>query len=142
MVMQPISTTFSNGEVINATLIPEDNQLLLDLEPSQTEDGQLVIILPRAMIDARSADLSADEEFAVIFSESEAIYQETNSTDIARTLSIDIPVGTEYLTIIGTQVVPEFGSMMILAIAATLLGIVIISRSAMKTWPFGLQRSL
>jgi len=123
-----IATTFSNGKVVNATVIPEDSQLLLDLEPSQTEDGQLVVTLPRALIDSRSADLSADEQFTIVFSDSEAIYEETNSTDTARTLSIDIPVGTEYLTIIGTQAVPEFPMFVLLIAALALASIIGLNR--------------
>ena len=127
-----IATTFSNGKVVNATVIPEDSQLLLDLEPSQTEDGQLVVTLPRALIDSRSADLSADEQFTIVFSDSEAIYEETNSTDTARTLSIDIPVGTEYLTIIGTQVVPEFPMFVLLIAALALASIIGLNRLARR----------
>ena len=127
-----IAAIYTNGKVVNATLIPEDNQLLLDLEPSETDDGQLVLTLPRALIDARSEDLSADEQFTIVFSESEAIFEEINSTDTARTLSIDIPVGTEYLTIIGTQVVPEFGSMDLTIMAGTVVGLVVWATRAFR----------
>jgi hypothetical protein len=123
-----IATNFSNGKVVNATLIPDDNQLLLDLEPSQTEDGKLVVTLPRALIDSRSADLSSDLPFTIVFSDSEAIYEESNSTDATRTLSIDIPVGTEYLTIVGTQVVPEFPIGILLVMSAILGGAVLSTR--------------
>ena len=122
-----IATNFSNGQVVNATLLPDDNQLLLDLEPSQTEDGKLVVTLPRALIDSKSADLSSDDRFTIVFSESEANYEESNSTDTTRTLLIDIPVGTEYLTIVGTQVVPEF-PIGILLMSAILGGAVLLPR--------------
>jgi hypothetical protein len=127
-----IAAIFTNGRVVNATVFPEDRQLLLDLEPSETEDGQLVLTLPRALIDARSAELSADEQFTIVFSESEAIFEEINSTDTARTLSIDIPVGTEYLTIIGTQVVPEFGSVALTIMGGTVVWLVVWARRAFR----------
>lgn len=123
-----IATTYSNGKVVNATLIFEDNQLLLDLDPSQTEDGQLNVTLPRALIDSKLEDLSADEQFTIVLSDSEATFVETASTDTARTLSIDIPVGTEFLTIVGTQVVPEFPIGITLVMSAILGGAVLSTR--------------
>ncbi len=123
-----IATNFSNGKVVNATLIPDDNQLLLDLEPSQTEDGKLVVTLPRALIDSKSADLSSDNLFTVVFSDSEATHEESNSTDTTRTLLIDIPVGTEYLTIVGTQVVPEFPIGILLITGAIVGGVAFTTR--------------
>lgn len=123
-----IATNFSNGKVVNATLIPDDSQLLLDLEPSQTEDGKLVVTLPRALIDSKSADLSSDNPFTIVFSDSEATYEESNSTDTTRTLLIDIPVGTEYLTIVGTQVVPEFPIGILLVMSAIFGGAVLSTR--------------
>jgi hypothetical protein len=123
-----IATNFSNGKVLNATLIPDDNQLLLDLEPSQTEDGKLVVTLPRALIDSKSADLSSDNPFTIVFSDSEATHEESNSTETSRTLLIDIPVGTEYLTIVGTQVVPEFPIGILLMTAAIVGGVAFTTR--------------
>jgi hypothetical protein len=114
--------------VVNATLLSDDNQLLLDLEPNQTEDGRLVVTLPRALIDSKSADLSSDVPFTIVFSDSEATYEEGNSTDAMRTLSIDIPVGTEYLNIVGTQVVPEFPFGILFIISAIFGGIVLSTR--------------
>ena len=125
-----IMVAMSVGEVVNATLLPDDNQLLLDLTPSQDEGGQLTITLPRELIDAKTADHSADEPFTIVLSDSEGTYVESNSTDVARTLLIDIPAGTEYLTIVGTQAVPEFPPLAILIAGVAILTILGVSRKA------------
>ena len=127
-----ITTNFSNGKVVNATLLSDDNQLLLDLEPNGTGDGRLVVTLPRALIDSKSTDLSSDVPFTIVFSDSEATYEEGNSTEAARTLLIDIPEGTEYLTIVGTQVVPEFPSGVVFAISA-IIGVTVLSTRLLRT---------
>jgi hypothetical protein len=125
-----ITIALTNGQVLNATVLADDEELLLDLEPSQDEWAQLTITLPRELIDARTADLSDDEQFTIVFSDSEGTYAESNSTSAARTLSIDIPPGTEYLSIVGTHVVPEFPPLAILIAGVAILSILGLRRRA------------
>jgi hypothetical protein len=78
----------------------------LYLETDATEDGELLVTLPRALIDAKSN--GADDEFIVLVDGDEADYEEHHKSGTERALLIQVPAGTGDVEIVGTQVVPEF----------------------------------
>ncbi len=107
----------TGGSVLSITPDVDSNSLIIEI--STTSDGELTIILPRALIDAKlNGD---DDEFFVLVDAEEMDFDETK-TSTERTLVIQFFDGTEEIEIIGTFVIPEFDT-----IAAMILSVAIIS---------------
>ena len=107
----------TGGSVLGITPDVDANSLLIEI--STTSDGELTIILPRALIDAKIGD--DDDDFFVLVDGEEVDFDETK-TSTERTLIIPFFDGSEEIEIIGTFVIPEFGT-----IAAMILSVAIIS---------------
>jgi len=107
----------TGGSVLSITPDVDSNSLIIEI--STTSDGELTIILPRALIDAKlNGD---DDDFFVLVDAEEMDFDETK-TSTERTLVIPFFDGTEEIEIIGTFVIPEFDT-----IAAMILSVAIIS---------------
>ena len=113
----------SGGEVTSMVADGNSNSLIIEMDT--TENGKITVTLPRDVIDALVGN--EDDEFIVIVDNEESSFEETKtSTD--RTLSVEFPVGTQMIEIIGTYAIPEFGT-----IAVVILGIAIISIIAISS---------
>ncbi len=99
------------------------NSLIISI--STTGDGELTITLPRAVIDAvlESGD---DDEFFVLVDGEETDFDETKTSD-SRTLTIAFEAGTEEIEIIGTFVIPEFGTIALMILAVAIVSIIAVS---------------
>ncbi|MFB5616590.1 MAG: PEFG-CTERM sorting domain-containing protein [Nitrosopumilus sp.] len=107
----------SGGQVTSMTADGSQNSVIIEVD--STDDGQITVTLPRDVVDATIGD--EDDEFFVLVDNEEVAFEETKtSTD--RTLTIEVPAGTETIEIIGTFAIPEFGT-----IAAMILGIAIVT---------------
>ena len=123
-----IQASMSNGLIANATLYREYNYLVFDLTTSQTEAGELTVVLPRALIDAKTQDLQSDDRFTIVLDDYEIDYTQTDSNENERT--IVVAIGPEVLeaTIVGTQVLPEFPIAVIGVVVAALCAVTIFAR--------------
>ena len=68
-----------------------------------------------------------DGDFFVLVDSREEVYDETETTDTYRTLSIEFYAGSEEIQIIGTSVIPEFGVLAIMILAVSLVSIIAIT---------------
>ncbi|MGI0047164.1 MAG: PEFG-CTERM sorting domain-containing protein [Nitrosotalea sp.] len=121
---QPYTVNYTiTGAAINSMLInTHETSLVISL--NSTSDGNLVIDLPRTLIDAK--DGASDDQFIVLVDDTYTTFHESKtSTD--RTLSIAFTSGTERIEIIGTQALPEFGSLSLAILAISILSIIVIS---------------
>lgn len=118
-----LSYKITGGSVLSVTPDDEANSLIIAI--STTSDGELTITLPRELIDSKIN--GQDDDFFVLIDGEEVEFMETTTAG-ARTLTIAFPDGAEEIEIIGTFVVPEFGT-----IAALILAIAIISIIAVST---------
>ena len=128
------SHDITGGAVLHMYTNPQYNTLVIDIE--STDDGAITITLPRDLIDSVKAD-GTDDSFFVLVDGEEVEYNETATTDEARTLSIHFMAGAEMIEIIGTYVaLPEFGVMVTLILAAAIISIVAVSaRSRLSLVP-------
>ena len=118
-----LSYTITGGSVLSVTPDDEANSLIIGI--STTSDGELTITLPRELIDAIGPDGSEDTFFVLIDGEEVDFDETTTSTD--RTLTIPFPDGAEEIEIIGSFVVPEFGTIAALILAIAIISIIAVS---------------
>lgn len=120
------------GNVINVTPNSEASSVTVELEA--TEQGILTIILPRDVMDAKISD-NEDDDFFVLIDGEEVVFEETK-TDTNRTLAIEFSAGAEEVEIIGTFVVPEFGTIAMMILVVSIISIVAVSaRSGLSIMP-------
>ena len=118
-----LSYTITGGNVLSVTPDDEANSLIIGI--STTSDGELTITLPRDLIDAIGPDGSEDTFFVLIDGEEVDFDETTTSTD--RTLTIPFPDGAEEIEIIGSFVIPEFGTIAALVLAIAIISIIAVS---------------
>ena len=112
----------TSGSVTEMEIDMESTSLIVKVDSSDA--GSITITLPRDVIDATIND--QDDDLFVIVDGEEVDFDETKtSTD--RILTIAFPAGTEEIEIIGTFVVPEFGTIAVMVLAVAIISIVAIS---------------
>jgi len=117
-----LSYKITGGSVLSVTPDDEANSLIIAIKT--TSDGVLTITLPRALIDAKIN--GQDDNFFVLIDGEEVEFDEkTTATD--RTLTIAFPDGAEEIEIIGSFVVPEFGTIAALILAIAIISIIAVS---------------
>src|SRR3970040_2467956 len=117
-----LSYKITGGSVLSVTPDDEANSLVVAIKT--TSDGVLIITLPRALIDAKIN--GQDDNFFVLIDGEEAEFEET-ATGTDRILTISFPDGAEEIEIIGTFVVPEFGTIAALILAIAMISIIAVS---------------
>ncbi|HJU14562.1 MAG TPA: PEFG-CTERM sorting domain-containing protein [Candidatus Nitrosotalea sp.] len=91
---------------------------------NSTRDGNLVIDLPRSVIDAKAS--TGDDQFIVLVDDTYSSFHETK-TDTDRTLTVPFAAGTQRIEVIGTQVVPEFGALTAFILIAAVASVLVVS---------------
>ena len=110
------------GKLIS--IMPDVNAKSLIATIEATNDGSLTITIPRSVMDAKFN--GEDDEFFVLVDGEEVDFDETK-TSTARTLTIEFPAGAEEIEIIGTFVVPEFGTIAVMILAVAIISIIAVS---------------
>ena len=106
-------------------IIPDGDANSLIISIDAMDDGSITLTIPRSVLDATFPD-GADDDFFVLVDGEEVDFDETvTSTD--RTLTIDFPAGAEEIEIIGTFVVPEFGTIAAMILAVAIISIIAVS---------------
>ena len=117
-----ISYEITNGKVIN--VIPDMDAVSLLVHIESIDDGSITLTIPRSVLDATIDN--GDDQFFVLVDGEEVDFEETiTSTD--RTLTINFLAGTEEIEIIGTFVIPEFGTIAAMILAVAIISIIAIS---------------
>ena len=117
-----VNYKITGGKLVSITRDVDAHSLTIAITASQ--DGSLEITLPRALIDAKMGD--QDDTFFVLVDGEEVDFAET-TTSTDRTLTIQFPAGAEEIEIIGTFVVPEFGTIAVMILAVAIISIIAVS---------------
>ena len=112
----------TGGKLLSVMPDVDANSLIISVDAS--EDGSLTLTIPRSVLDATIND--GDDEFFVLVDGEEVDFDETTSTT-SRTLTIPFQAGAEEIEIIGTFVVPEFGTIAAMILAVAIISIIAIS---------------
>ena len=104
-----------SGEIISTSLI-------VNIDAS--EDGSLTLTIPRTILDATMN--GEDDEFFILVDGEEVDFDESK-TSTSRTVTIPFQAGAEVIDIIGTFVIPEFGTIAAMILAVAIISIIAIS---------------
>jgi len=124
-----IPFTITNGVLtsVKGTLNSNTNTMTLDMKGHDITSVTLDI--PRYIFDAKSQS-DTDSVFTIMSNGNIIQYQEMGSDSISRHIQFDYPnTGKATFEIIGTHVIPEFGSIALLILIGSIMSILVISRS-------------
>lgn len=111
-----LNYTITGGQVSSIVIEPQDIALVIQLNAQ--DPGMVHLQIPRLLLDAKKAG-NSDESFLVFVNDDEITsFNEENSDSEYRVLDIPIVSGDHKIEIIGTTVVPEFGYVSGLMLAA------------------------
>jgi predicted secreted protein with PEFG-CTERM motif len=112
----------TNGKLKN--VVPDMDDISLHVYIEATDNGSIELTIPRSVLDATTN--GSDVEFFVLIDGEEVDFEEIK-TSSDRTLTIDFYPGSEQIEIIGTFVIPEFGTIAAMILAVAIISIVAIS---------------
>ena len=119
------------GGIIEKIEINQEN-LSLEITIATNSDGSLNINLPRQAIDSKMSN-GGDLDFIILMHERnsnfpvQTEYEEDNLELDFRSIKIPIKNGDEKIEIIGTHVVPEFGTIAMIVLAVAIVSIIAVS---------------
>ena len=125
-----VQYTMKGGIVSSMELEKEDLSLKINIKTNS--DGNLDIKLPRDSIDSRTSG-GQDINFIVLMYDGKSEipiqtdYKEIEVDDTFRSINIPIKNGDEKIKIIGTHVVPEFGTIAMIVLAVAIVSIIAVS---------------
>ncbi len=118
-----IGYTITGGKLLGIVTDFDANSLIISIQAD--EDGTLTLTIPRSVLDALFEN-GEDDDFFVLVDNEERDFDET-TTSIDRTLTIGFDAGSEEIEIIGTFVIPEFGTIAAMILAVAIISIIAIS---------------
>jgi len=111
--------TIKGGTIKNIILEPDNFTLLVQIE--SPDEGAISLKLPREFMDAEKPN-GQDETFIILIDNIQVPYEETETNSQLRFITINFEEGDSEIEIIGTFVIPEFGTITALML---ILGIII-----------------
>jgi len=148
-VQIPNSGTFDVGYTIRGGEVTEIDMNLdrysLLIETTVNANGNLVLKLPRESFDAQSD--GEDITFIILISKEDGVagvdlhhtvtrlnfvqveYEEIGTSSDYRTIRIPLEEGDKWIEVIGTYVIPEFGSVVIIILVVAVSSAIIVSKS-------------
>ena len=128
-----VGYTVRGGEVKDIVMNQERYSLVI--ETITASNGNIVLKLPRDNFDAQNDD--TDTTFIILISKQNNIaadfmqveYEEIAVSSDYRTIRIPLEEGDKWIEVIGTYVIPEFGSIVIIILVVAVSSAIIISKS-------------
>ena len=128
-----VGYTIRGGEVEGIGMNQERYSLLV--ETTMSGNGNLVLKLPKESFDAKSD--GKDITFIILISKEnnepedfvQIEYEEVATSSDYRTIRIPLEEGDKWVEVVGTYVIPEFGSVVIIILVVAVSSAIIISKS-------------
>jgi len=132
-----VGYTVRGGEVKDIVMNQERYSLLI--ETTMDSNGNIVLKLPRDRFDAQ-IDGGADSTFIILVSKQnnaaedfmQVEYEEIAVGPDYRTIRIPLEEGDRWVEVIGTYVIPEFGSVVIIILVVAVSSAIIMSKSKLS----------
>jgi len=128
-----VGYTIRGGEVTGIDMNVDRYSLLV--ETTVNTNGNLILKLPRESFDAQSD--GKDNTFIILISKEnnepedfvQVEYEEIGTSSDYRTIRIPLEEGDKWVEVIGTYVIPEFGSIVVILLVVAVSSAIIISKS-------------
>jgi len=128
-----VGYTIRGGEVMSVEMNLDRYSILV--RTTMDSGGNLILKLPRESFDAQSN--GTDETFIILISKEntssenfvQVEYEEIATSSDYRTVRIPLEEGDKWVEVIGTYVIPEFGSIVIIILVVAVSSAIIISKS-------------
>ena len=128
-----VGYTVRGGEVKDVVMNQERYSLVV--ETTMNSNGNLILKLPRDSFDAQND--GADTTFIILISKQNNVaadFMQVEYEEIAvgpdyRTIRIPLEEGDKWVEVIGTYVIPEFGSVVIIILVVAVSSAIIVSKS-------------
>jgi len=135
----PVGYTIRGGDVHNISMNQERYSVLV--ETTMISNGNLVLKLPRESFDAQKSN-GEDNTFIILISKDggegvqaaaesfiQVEYEEIATSSDYRTIRIPLEENDKWVEVVGTYVIPEFGSIVIIILVVAVSSAIIMSKS-------------
>ena len=126
-----IPYTIRGGTLLDISINQDIFGLVIQIDAS--DEGKLVLDLPRKYIDAEKQN-GKDEVFIILIEKIddqivETQYDEATSHSEIRTLTINFEEGDSSIQIIGTYVIPEFGTIVMIILTIGIMASILLTKN-------------
>ena len=126
-----VGYTITTGEVTDIQVDKDNYSLVVDFNIDTA--GKLVLSLPRDSFDAKTTE-GIDDVFIVLITNVsgdtfEIEYEEIQTNSESRTIKIPFVEGDYRIQLIGTYVIPEFGTIAIMILLVSIISVIILSKN-------------
>jgi len=121
-----VEYTIKGGTVEN--IVVDSDIFGIKVQIESTDDGTITLDLPREFIGAEKQD-GKDEIFIILINGMGATYQESVVHSDSRVITINFEEGDSEIEIIGTYVIPEFGTIAMMILIAGIMTVILASRN-------------
>ena len=118
--------TIRGGTIENITIEPQIFGLVVKI--NSLHEGTMVIDLPRKFIDAEKQN-GKDEEFIILIDNIETTHVESSTYSETRKISVNFEKGDSEIQIIGTHVIPEFGTIVMIILTIGIMSSVLLTKN-------------
>ncbi len=126
-----VGYAITTGEVTDIQVDKDNYSLVVDFNIDTA--GDLILSLPRESFDARTTDGSDDMFIVLITNISgntfEIEYEEMQTNSESRTIKIPFVEDDYKVQIIGTYVIPEFGTIAMMILSVSIISVIILSKN-------------
>ena len=121
-----VEYTIKGGTVKD--MIVDSDIFALIVQIDSTDEGKIDLDLPREFIGAEKQDVK-DDTFIVLIDGVEVPYQESVVHSDSRVITINFEQGDSDIEIIGTYIVPEFGTIAMMILLVGIMATVVLTRN-------------
>ncbi len=121
-----VDYSIKGGTVKNMLVDPDIFAIIVQIE--SPDEGTITLDLPRKFIGAEKQD-GKDDTFIILIDGMEVPYQESLVHPDSRVITINFEEGDSDIEIIGTYVVPEFGTIVMMILIVGIMTVILVSRN-------------
>jgi len=121
-----IKYSIIGGTVESIDIDPENLGLLVKI--NSLDNGKIILELPREFIDSKKQN-DKDIKFIILINDAQTTYEEIQSDSTIRIIEINFEKGDSEIQIIGTYVIPEFGTIVMIVLTIGILTSILLTKN-------------
>ena len=121
-----VNYTINGGTVKN--MVVDSDIFAIIVQIDSTDEGTITLDLPREFIGAEKQD-GKDDTFIILIDGIEVAYQESLVYPNSRVITVNFEEGDSDIEIIGTYVIPEFGTIAMMILIVGIMTVILASRN-------------